>query len=141
MCTLRQIHYTGDVATAQALGRGWPQKLLREDCEYLLHLAHHKSSLFLDEYSHRLRENRYLPVSLQTIHQTLECAELSAKHVQKLTAEQDLIIHADIIWRISQYPTEYLICLDEVSKDDRTYARLWGRCAVGLQVEQHAPFV
>ena len=31
--------------------------------------------------------------------------------------------------------------LDEVSKDDHTYTRLWGRSRVGTRVEHHAPFV
>ena len=33
------------------------------------------------------------------------------------------------------------MCLDEVSKDDRTYAHLWGRSHTGTRVEHHAPFV
>ena len=33
------------------------------------------------------------------------------------------------------------MCLDEVSKDDRTYARLWRRSRTGTRVEHHAPFV
>lgn len=39
------------------------------------------------------------------------------------------------------YPTSYLLPLDEVSKDDRTYARLWGRSVLGTRVEKHDPFV
>ena len=31
--------------------------------------------------------------------------------------------------------------INEVSKDDRTYAQLWGRAAVGERVEAHNPFV
>jgi hypothetical protein len=33
------------------------------------------------------------------------------------------------------------MCLDEVSKDDRTYTRLWGRSRTGTHVEHHALFV
>jgi hypothetical protein len=43
---------TGSVAKAQVIGRGWPQKLIHPDCRYLLSLAHHKPTLFLDEYAH-----------------------------------------------------------------------------------------
>ncbi|TFY50469.1 hypothetical protein EVG20_g11499 [Dentipellis fragilis] len=43
--------------------------------------------------------------------------------------------------RIGQYSPACLIFLDEVSKDERTYARLWGQDRVGTRVEQHAPFV
>ena len=33
-----------------------------------------------------------------------------------------------------------LLPIDEVSKDDQTYARLWGRSEVGSRVEVHQPF-
>lgn len=33
------------------------------------------------------------------------------------------------------------MCLDEVSKDDHTYAHLWGRSAIRSCVENHDPFV
>lgn len=34
-----------------------------------------------------------------------------------------------------------LVFLDEVSKNDRVYARLWGRARSGERVECYAPFV
>ncbi|KAI0310880.1 hypothetical protein OF83DRAFT_1036765, partial [Amylostereum chailletii] len=40
-----------------------------------------------------------------------------------------------------QYSPACLYFLDEVSKDDRTYARLWGRARTGVRVELYAPFV
>ncbi|KAE9399510.1 hypothetical protein BT96DRAFT_820492, partial [Gymnopus androsaceus JB14] len=39
------------------------------------------------------------------------------------------------------YPPNYLVSVDEVSKDNRTYARLWGRAEKGKRVEVQAPFV
>ena len=42
---------TGSVAKAEAIGHGWPRTLARWDCDYLMRLARHKSTLFLDEYS------------------------------------------------------------------------------------------
>ena len=42
---------------------------------------------------------------------------------------------------MGQYPPTYPVMIDEVSKDDQTYARLWGRAPVGKRVEQHNPFV
>ncbi|KAG1752780.1 hypothetical protein EDB19DRAFT_1584730, partial [Suillus lakei] len=45
------------------------------------------------------------------------------------------------IRQVGQYPANYLISLNEVSKDDRTYACLWGQAPVGEHVEQHNPFV
>lgn len=132
---------TGSVAKQDAIGRGRPRTLLRHDCEYLLRLARYKPTLFLDEYSQCLEQYRALSVSLATIHRTLERAGLNVKHVQKLAAERDPFLRADFICRIGQYPANYLLSIDEVSKDDRTYTRLWGRAAIGRRVEQHEPFV
>ncbi|KAI0038082.1 hypothetical protein FA95DRAFT_1464838, partial [Auriscalpium vulgare] len=71
----------------------------------------------------------------------LQQAGLSTKRVQKLAAERDPEIRADFICRISQYPATYLLPTDEVLKDDRTYARLWGRAPRRQWVQQHYPFV
>lgn len=111
------------------------------DCQYLVHLARHKPTLFLDEYNQRLAEYRYLPASIATIHRTLARAGLSLKHVQKLASERKPLVRAGFIHRISQYSAHYLITLDEVSKDNRTYARIWGRASRGERVEKHNPFV
>jgi transposase len=138
---IRRKHATGSVAKAQAIGRGRPRSLLRRDCDYLLQLARYKPTLFLDEYSRRLEQFRQLSVSMTTIHRTLERAGLNVKHVQKMASERDPTLRADFIRRIGEYPAHYLISIDEVSKDDRTYTRLWGRAPVGQRVEQHDPFV
>ena len=132
---------TGSVAKKQAIGRGRPRKLAIQDSQYLLKLARHKPATFLDEYTRRLEDSRFLNVSLATIHRTFIRAGLNVKRIQKLAAERSPEIRADYIRRISQYPANYLVFLDEVSKDDRTYARLWGRSRVGTRVEHHAPFV
>ena len=132
---------TGSVANPPAISCGRPRTLMRRDCNFLLQLARHKPTLFLDEYSRQLELNRELPVSLATIHRSLERAGLNVKHVQKLASERDPDLRADFIRRISQYPAHYLISIDEVSKDDCTYTRLWGRAPVGRRVEQHDPFV
>ncbi|KAG2352029.1 hypothetical protein BDR07DRAFT_1440026 [Suillus spraguei] len=80
--TLRQKHATGDVTKTLAIGRGHPRKLIHSDCLYLLRLARHKPTLFLDEYSHRFEEYRDLPVSLATIHASFKCVGLNIKRVQ-----------------------------------------------------------
>jgi hypothetical protein len=58
-----------------------------------------------------------------------------------MAAERDPVLRADFIRQIGQYPANYLLSIDEVSKDDRTYTRLWGHAPVGQRAEQHAPFV
>lgn len=78
---------------------------------------------------------------MATIHRTLERAGLNVKHIQKLAAERDSFLRADFQRHIGQYPANYIISIDEVSKDDRTYTRLWGRAQVGRRVEQHDPFI
>lgn len=143
--TFYRIHQhkqnTGSVVKEGAIGRGQPRTLLRHDCNYLLRLARHKPTLFLDEYSRHLEQYRELSVSLATIHRTLERAGLNVKHIQKLAAERDPFLCADFIHHIGQYPANYLLSIDEVSKDDRTYTWIWGRASVGKRVEQHDPFV
>lgn len=137
----RRYHHTGTVTKAEAIGRGRPRKALHADIQYLLRLAHHKPTLFLDEYQNRLKEHRLLCLSMATIHLQLQQAGLSVKRVQKMASERDPMKRADFVRRISQYPATYLITLDEVSKDNRTYGRLWGRANVGVRVETHQPFV
>jgi hypothetical protein len=61
--------------------------------------------------------------------------------VQKMASERDPILERNFITRISQYPAHYLVALDETSKDNRTYARLWGRSPKGQRVEVSQPFV
>ncbi|KIJ17292.1 hypothetical protein PAXINDRAFT_59616, partial [Paxillus involutus ATCC 200175] len=118
--TLCRCQATGDVTKAVAIGCGRPQKLIQLDCNYLLCLACHKPTLFLDEYTHHLEEYCHLPVSLATVYQSFKQAGLSVKQVQKLALERDPLIRASFICWIGQYPANYLISLDEMSKDDRT---------------------
>lgn len=139
--TERRKNLTGSVAKAQVLGRGRPRKLIHADAEYLLRLARHKPTLFLDEYRDRLERYRHLPASMATIHRTFKRARLSVKRVQKMASERDPVKRASFTCRIAQYPAHCLLPIDEVSKDDRTYARLWGRSDVGMRVEEHQPFV
>ena len=97
--------------------------------------------MFLDEYTCHLEEGRFLGTSLATIHCTLIRASLNIKRVQKLAAEHSPTIQANFVHWISHYPTEYLMCNDEVSKDDCTCAHLWERSHTGTCVEHHAPFI
>ena len=61
--------------------------------------------------------------------------------MQKLATERDPIKHADFVRRIGQYDPQILLFLDEVSKDDWTYAWLWGRAPIGKRVNKHDSFV
>jgi len=76
-----------------------------------------------------------------TIHHELSRAGLNVKHVQKMASERDPILWADFVQRISQYPATSLLVLDEVLKDNQTYAHLWGRSKHGSRVKIHQPYV
>ncbi|KAJ7921996.1 hypothetical protein B0H13DRAFT_1552724, partial [Mycena leptocephala] len=125
--TVIRYQTTGSVAKAAALGRGRPRLLHTKDSFYLLKIARHSPCTFLDEYQHFLHRYRHLPVHISTVHRTFERAGLKVKRVQKMASERDPIQEAHFTDRISQYPAHYLVAVDETSKDDRTYARLWGR--------------
>ncbi|KAJ7217661.1 hypothetical protein B0H12DRAFT_1205575 [Mycena haematopus] len=95
----KRKHLTGSVAKAQAIA----------DADYL----------------DRLERYRHLPTSLSTIHRTFIRARMNLKAVQKMASERCPLARADYSRRISIYPATYLICIDKVSKDDRTYARIF----------------
>jgi hypothetical protein len=58
-----------------------------------------------------------------------------------MASERDPLEEGHFINCISQYPAHYIVALDEMSKDDRTYARLWGRAPKGQRAEVFSPFV
>ncbi|KAJ7746686.1 hypothetical protein B0H16DRAFT_1223720, partial [Mycena metata] len=121
--TIKQHHLTGSVAKAAVLGAGRPRLLTSR---FLLRLAKHWPSTFFDEYQQYLHTHRHLPVSIATVHRTFERAGLSVKRVQKMAVEHDPILEGHFLHRIPKYPAHYLVPLDEMSKDGRAYARLWG---------------
>jgi transposase len=137
----KQKRETGSVARAQAHGRGRPRTLAELDADYLVRLAKHKPTMFLDEYRERLERYRNLSASLATIHRTFIRARMSLKRVQKMASERCPLERANYSRHISIYPTSYLISIDEVSKDDRTYAHIFGRSEIGLRAEAAQPFV
>ncbi|KAJ7168114.1 hypothetical protein C8R43DRAFT_854388, partial [Mycena crocata] len=122
---------TGSVAKAAVLGRGHPCTLAQQDADYLVQLARHNPTSFLDEYKERLERYHLLPASISTIHQTFLRARMSLKQVQKMASERCLYKQANYSQRISIYPPSYLISIDEVSKDDRTYAHIFGHSDIG----------
>jgi len=96
-----QFRRIGTVAKADAIGRGRPRKILLVDTQYLVRLAHHKPTLFLDEYRDRLERYRLLTVSMATIHRTLERAGLNVKQVQKMALERNPMLRADFIRHVA----------------------------------------
>ncbi|KAJ7629158.1 hypothetical protein DFH06DRAFT_906303, partial [Mycena polygramma] len=132
--TCKCKHETGSVAKAQAIGRGRPRTLADADAEYLVRLARHNPTIFLDEYRDHLERYRNLPTSLATIHRTFIRARMSLKKIQKMASERSPLNRADYSRRIAAYPADYLISIDEVSKDDRTYTRIFGQSEIGSRI-------
>ncbi|KAI0037785.1 hypothetical protein FA95DRAFT_1506490 [Auriscalpium vulgare] len=133
--TWRLYSLTGSVSKKQPVSRGRPRHLIYHDIQYLLSLARHSPATFLDEYCDRLARNRLFHTSLATVHRAFVRAGLNLKQLQKLASERSPVKRADYIRRIGQYSPASLVFLDEVSKDERTYARLWGRAPKGQPVE------
>ncbi|KAF6751580.1 hypothetical protein DFP72DRAFT_759499, partial [Ephemerocybe angulata] len=50
----RLYRLTGSASPPPAVGRGRPRTLLQADCDYLVQLARHSPSTFLDKYRDRL---------------------------------------------------------------------------------------
>ncbi|KAJ7108797.1 hypothetical protein C8R44DRAFT_636147 [Mycena epipterygia] len=139
--THKQKVLTDRVTKAPAQGCGHPHTLAEQDADYLVRLAKHKPTTFLDEYCEHLNRYCFLPASLSTIHRTFVRNRMSLKKIQKMAAECSPLGRANYTRRISIYPTNYLICIDEVSKDDRTYAHIFGRSEIGARAECSQPFV
>ncbi|KAJ7580409.1 hypothetical protein C8J56DRAFT_724048, partial [Mycena floridula] len=61
--------------------------------------------------------------------------------IQKMAKERSPQKRAAFIIHMGQYSPAQCFFLDETSKDDRIYARIWGRSPKGSRVQQHQPFV
>ncbi|THU95224.1 hypothetical protein K435DRAFT_611291, partial [Dendrothele bispora CBS 962.96] len=123
----RRWKETGNVAKAQAIGRGRPRLLNNKDIRYLIALLRHKPTRFLDEYQQLLAQWRYNSVGITVIHRALQREGFSVKRIEKVAKERTKEKVVDFIRRAAQYDPIQLVCIDEMSKDDRTYTRLFGR--------------
>lgn len=132
---------TGDVVKARALTRGGPRLLHCEDIQYLLRLIRQNPDYFLDELLHLLQTNRFISVHYTTIHRELERAGVSTKKLRRIACERDEDKRADFILRMAQYLPEEIGFVDEVSKDERTWGRRYGRSKKGRRAEKSQPFV
>ncbi|KAI0683320.1 hypothetical protein C8T65DRAFT_529859, partial [Cerioporus squamosus] len=123
----RAFRLTGRVSRPPPVNRQRRRLTVYQDVQLLLQHARHNPTLFLDEYCSILEGKRLLSVSLSTVHRVFARAGLSHMRLQKLASERSPFKRADYIRRIGQHPPASLYFLDEVSKDERTYGRLWGR--------------
>ncbi|KZT00860.1 uncharacterized protein LAESUDRAFT_665107, partial [Laetiporus sulphureus 93-53] len=98
-----------------------PCKLHFDDLHYLLRLIQHCLCWFLDEQLHLLEHNRFLSVHFTTIHHALKHAETFLKKLRCLASERNEDLHADFVHQMTQYTSEQLGFIDEVSKNERSF--------------------
>ncbi|KAF5337894.1 hypothetical protein D9611_014776 [Ephemerocybe angulata] len=132
---------TGDVVRHSTGLRGRPRQFQFEDIDYLLRVIKHRPDWFLDELQMLLQTNRFVAVHFTTIYRALERARVSRKKLKKIAAERDEEKRANFIRRMAQYTPEQLGFLDEVSKDERTGSRRFGRAGLGARAVKKGVFI
>jgi transposase len=138
---LRRERTTGTVDFRPAQGRGRPRKLRPADVHYILQLSRQRPSLYLREYQQLVERSRLIRVPLSTLHNMFAREEITRKRTSKVAIERDPIKRAGYRLRISHYHAYQLVCVDEMSKDDRTYARPYARAERGMRAEEDGEFV
>nr|GAT47063.1 transposase [Mycena chlorophos] len=132
---------TGDAAPPPAVNRGRPSILVERDIKMLLARARHNPALVLAEYRVILHKYRHLPASISTIHRALQKAGFTLKTVERVASERDPLAEGRYLSRIAEYSPLQLVCVDEMHKDDRTYARRRARAPRGQRARVAQPFV
>jgi transposase len=132
---------TGDVVRHSSGIQGRPQSMNLDNIDYLKHLISHHADWFLDELQYLLATNRFISVHFTTIHRELGRAQVSTKKLRKIAIKRNVNLRADFIRRMAQYRPEQLGFLDEVSKDERTSARRYGRSMKGRRTVKKGVFV
>ncbi|KAG2345634.1 hypothetical protein BDR05DRAFT_880038, partial [Suillus weaverae] len=138
---LRLWRDTGDVANHPRGVHGRVHRLEREDIEYLLELVHDNPDYFLDELVSLTRTNRFISIHFTTVFNELECAGMSRKKLKCIASEHNEELCAAFVARMSQYDATEIGFIDEVSKDERTLRRHYGRSSRGKWAHAHQPFV
>ena len=134
-------HNTGDVVTTTKSFRGRLRTLNSEDFHYLATLISSNPSYFLDELQYLLKTNRFISVHFTLIHNLLLHHNINRKRLQQIARERDEDGQADFIARMAQYSPDELGFIDEVSKDERTLRRQYGRSKSGHRARQHQVFL
>jgi transposase len=132
---------TGNVIPAPSGLRGRPRLLVVEDIDWLLEIIAYDPDTFLDEFDDLLRTNRFIAVHYSTICRALQAAGISRKRISKIAIERDDILRGHFVRTMSAFTPEQLGFIDETSKDERTWARRYGRARRGRRIIKKAPFV
>ena len=132
---------TGDVVQHSFGNRGRPRLFRYSDIEYMKQIIGHRPDLFLDELERLLHTNRLVSASFSTILRGLCRAGISYKKIKKIASERNDTLRSDFIRRMAQYQPEQLGFLDEMSKDERTSFRSYGRSTKGIRAVKKGVFV
>jgi transposase len=138
---LRLWRETGDVITEKSSLRGRLRNLDQEDLHYLLMLIRDNPDYFLDELLHLLETNRFISAHYTTIFYELVRLNVSRKKLKKIALERNEEFRADFIARMAKYDPEELGFLDEMSKDERSIGRRYGRSQKNRRAEKKQVFV
>lgn len=132
---------TGDVVSNKNTSHPRSRCLDATDVQYLNQLIEENPDYFLDELLHLLKTNRFISVHYTTIHKQLLRCDVSRKQLQRIASERDEEGRANFIARIAQYAPHELGFIDEVSKDERSIGRRYGRSRRGRKAQKSQPFV
>jgi transposase len=132
---------THDVVRDPANNTSSPRSLHNDDVQYLLRLMRANPDMFLDEFLHLLKTNRFVSVHYTTIHRELERSGISHKKLTRIASERDEDARAEFMLRMARYLPEELAFIDETSKDERTVGRRYGRSRRGSRAVKKVPFV
>jgi transposase len=132
---------TGDVVGPKKSLAGRLRALNHNDVQYLTTLISQNPDYFLDELLQLLATNRFISINYTTIHKELIHSGISHKRLSRIAIERDEDRRIDFIRRMAQYTPEELGFLDEVSKDERTVGRQWGRSKRRRRAVKAQPFV
>ncbi|KAJ6449109.1 hypothetical protein C8R45DRAFT_849903 [Mycena sanguinolenta] len=117
---------TGWVEKPKSTNTGRQRILIREDLDYILSLVNLRPDWFLNELLKLVQHNRHISVHFTTIFRELEHLGMSRKKLKKIGKERNEDVRLDFVCRMAEYRAEQIGCLDETSKNDRTYSRGYG---------------
>lgn len=120
---------------------GRPRHLDREDIDYLLQLICDNPDYFLDDLVDLTWTNRFISAHFITIFNELDRAGMSHKRLKRIAWERNEELRGAFVARMAQYDPSELGFIDEVSKDERTLGRHYGRSAKGKRAHKKQPFV
>ena len=126
---------TGNVINEQVV-YGRYRTLHQTNIHYLLQLICQNPDYFLDELLCMLKTNCFISVHYTTIYDKLIHSGISWKRLQRIALERNEALRADFIARMAQFSPEELGFINEVSKDECSVGRHYGRSKRGARARK-----